>query len=242
MTTRMRFHIGTSGWNYPHWRGRYYPRDLPARRWFEYYARMFDTVEINNTFYHLPEAKTFDDWKKRAPRSFVYAVKANRFITHMKKLKEPARPVARFVGRSRRLGKHLGPVLYQLPPGWNPDLKRLDAFCARLPGGLTHVIEFRERDWLRENTYDVLAQHGVCLCIHDMLKRHPRRVTGDAVYLRFHGTGSKYGGSYSRRALRRWAAWMREVAGAGLDVYAYFNNDQNAFAVRNAVKLREMLD
>jgi uncharacterized protein YecE (DUF72 family) len=241
MSNSAQCHIGTSGWNYNHWRGRFYPDDLPAHEWFAHYAGVFNTVEINNTFYQLPATKTLNAWHKQAPQGFIYAVKANRFITHLKKLKDPKKPLAHFLKRARRLRRHLGPVLYQLPPHWKPDVERLARFCEHLPADLTHVVEFRERAWLQAETYAALAEHGVCLCIHDLLKRHPRRITGKAVYVRFHGVGSKYGGGYSRRRLRRWADWMREAADEGHDVYAYFNNDRNAYAVRDAQTLRELL-
>ncbi len=235
------FRIGTSGWNYAHWRGKFYPEGLPAHQWFEYYAGVFDTVEINNTFYHLPEARTFTGWSKQASPGFIYAVKASRYITHIKKLKDPRQALDRFLRRARRLKEHLGPILYQLPPGWRPNLERLKQFCQRLPAGLTHVMEFRRRDWLQDPTLDILAEHGVCLCIHDMLPEHPRRLTGKAAYVRFHGVGSKYGGNYSRSELSQWAKWMGETAHSGHDVYAYFNNDSNAYAVGNAQTLREIL-
>ena len=241
MSKRAQFRIATSGWNYKDWRGRFYPKDLPMKKWFAHYAGVFDTVEIDNSFYHLPTGGTFDDWNKQAPRGFLYAVKASRFITHLKKLKNARQPVRRFLKRARRLGNHLGPILYQLPPHWKPNLERLAKFCEQLPGDLKHVIEFRDRTWLNEKTYVVLEKHGICLCVHDMLKRHPRRVTGKSVYVRFHGTGSKYSGSYSRGRLRRWANWMRQTARSGHDVYAYFNNDRRADAVRNALTLRELL-
>ena len=242
MTRRARIRIGTSGWIYADWRGRFYPEDLPSKKWFVHYAGVFDSVEINNSFYHLPTVRTFDYWNKNAPTGFIYAVKANRFITHMKKLKAPKVPLTQFLRRARRLGSHLGPILYQLPPHWKPALERLAGFCAQLPRDLTHVIEFRERAWLNEETYNLLKQHRVCLCIHDMLTRHPRRITGSAIYVRFHGASSKYSGSYSRRRLTRWADWMREAAANGHDVYAYFNNDRNVDAVRNAQTLRRILD
>jgi uncharacterized protein YecE (DUF72 family) len=160
MSKGAQVHVGTSGWNYDHWRGRFYPHDMPDNKWFEHYAGVFRTVEINNTFYHLPELKTFNAWNKQAPHGFVYAVKASRFITHMKKLKDPKKPLARFLQRARRLGSHLGPVLYQLPPHWKPDVERLTRFCEQLPDDLTHVIEFRKRAWLQQETYAALAGAG----------------------------------------------------------------------------------
>jgi uncharacterized protein YecE (DUF72 family) len=241
MTAIGTFRIGTSGWNYEHWRGRFYPPDLPASRWFEHYSQVFDTVEINNTFYQLPESKTFDHWRRQAPPGFVYAVKANRFLTHMKKLKDSAGPLRRFLTRTRRLHEFLGPILYQLPPGWKRNVERLRDFCAALPDDLMHVFEFRNPDWLAAETFAVLDQCGECLCIHDLIDRHPRRVTGPAAYVRFHGSGQLYGGRYPREQLRRWADWMREVAAAGRQVFAYFNNDAEANAVHDAVALRELL-
>jgi uncharacterized protein YecE (DUF72 family) len=238
---RVVYRIGTSGWSYPHWRGRFYPAQWPVRRWFEHYSRVFDTVEINNTFYRLPEARTFERWRQQAPPGFLYAVKANRYLTHVKKLKGAAAALGLFLQRTRRLGVHLGPVLYQLPPGWKRDVKRLSEFCALLPAGVVHVMEFREPDWLVEETFEVLERHGVNLCIHDLLPRHPRRVTGSCVYVRFHGAGELYGGSYSTAPLRRWAEWLREVAAQGRSVYGYFNNDAEAHAVRDALRLRELL-
>lgn len=233
--------IGTSGWNYRDWRGRFYPEALPAEEWFGHYAGRFNTVEINNTFYHLPAVATFDAWSQQAPPKFIYAVKANRFITHLKKLKNVGKPLALFLRRARRLKHHLGPILYQLPPRWKPDLERLNKFCAQLPPDLTHVIEFRERAWLNDETYGMLAERGISLCIHDLIKHHPRQITGPAVYIRFHGAGSKYGGSYSPKRLNHWAGWLREAAGDGHNVYAYFNNDRDAAAVRNAQTLRGIL-
>jgi len=236
-----KFRIGTSGWNYDHWRGRFYPASLPTSRWFEHYCGVFDTVEINNTFYQLPEAKTFDHWREQAPAGFAYALKANRYLTHMKKLKDPAQPLRRFLGRARRLREHLGPILYQLPPGWKRNVQRLCEFCDALPSNLTHVFEFREPDWLADETFAVLEAHGACLCIHDLLDRHPRRVTGLTAYIRFHGSGQLYGGHYPRERLRRWADWICEAASHTRTVFAYFNNDADAAAVRDAITLRELV-
>ncbi len=234
--------VGTSGWNYPHWRGRFYPESLPPRRWFEHYCRYFDTVEINNTFYRLPETQTFDRWREAAPAGFVFAVKANRFLTHRKKLKEVAGPLQLLVERAERLQTHLGPILYQLPPRWKRNLERLRCFCELLPSRLLHVVEFREPDWLVDETFALLDQFGVGLCIHDLVERHPKRVTGQLVYVRFHGAGQLYGGSYRKDVLRRWADWLNEqttVASRG--VFVYFNNDAEAFAVKNALTLKELL-
>jgi uncharacterized protein YecE (DUF72 family) len=238
MTKRIR--IGTSGWNYEHWRGTFYPAKLPSKAWFQHYCGVFDTVEINNTFYRQPDNATFDAWARQAPDGFVYAVKANRYLTHLKRLKEPAEPLQRFLDGARRLDEHLGPILYQLPPRWKKDLARFGEFADALPSELTHVIEFRDLDWLAEDTYELLAEHGIGLCIHDLLPRHPRQITGPVAYLRFHGTTAKYGGRYGVEGLRGWAEWITQAA-ERCEVFAYFNNDANAYAVSDASCLKELL-
>lgn len=231
--------IGTSGWIYPHWRGDFYPRQLPVPRWFEHYRQYFDTVEINNTFYRLPPVATFDGWHRQATDGFLYAVKANRFLTHMKKLKEPAEPLRRLLTHARRLKQFLGPVLYQLPPRWLPDTARLEAFFGALPRKLSHVLEFRDERCLTDEMRALMERYHVGLCIHDILRPHPRWITARTVYLRFHGVA--YGGSYRRDHLRRWADWIVSTASAGHDVYAYFNNDVGGHAVRNAMTLKELV-
>ena len=241
VTSRPQYRIGCSGWIYNHWRGLFYPAKMPARQWFEHYAREFDTVEINNTFYRLPEADVFDAWRLQAPKEFIYAVKASRFLTHHKKLKDPAEPLERLFSRARHLGKHLGPVLYQLPPNWKPDVGRLASFCAMLPPDATHVFEFRSPEWLAEDVLDVLRAHKVCLCIHDLIPDHPRHLIGPIVYVRFHGATGKYSGCYSQDQMRAWADWLRSVAQPRRPVYAYFNNDIGGHAVENARMLRDLL-
>lgn len=236
-----RIRVGTSGWNYPHWRGLFYPSDLPATRWFAHYCRYFDTVEINNTFYRLPPLQTFEAWRRRAPAGFVYAVKAHRFLTHRKRLLDCGAALQTFLSRVAALGAHCGPVLYQLPPHWRRNLERLEQFCALLPPGMTHVFEFRDPDWLVEETFALLRRYRASLCWHDLIVDHPQVVTGKVIYVRFHGAGELYGGCYSERALRAWARRLTTAAGRRRKVYAYFNNDAEAFAVANATRLRELL-
>lgn len=234
--------VGCCGWNYKHWRGIFYPRELGPAEWFQFYARRFDTVEINNTFYKLPDEQVFAGWREQAPDGFLYAVKASRFLTHMKKLKDPAEPLARILGRARLLQRHLGPVLYQLPPGWRCNEERLAEFVALLPGDLTHVVEFREPSWYAPAVLTMLAQGGISLCVHDMPDSAIGQVAiGRAAYVRFHGPGGKYTGSYSQEALRPWAEWLAQESRAGRDVYAYFNNDIGGHAIGDALRLRELL-
>ena len=233
--------IGCSGWQYRHWRGDFYPADLPTAQWLEFYAARFDTVEINNSFYRLPSAATFAVWRRRAPRGFLYAVKASRFLTHMKKLKDPADPLANFFSRAKHLGPALGPVLYQLPPRWPLNIERLQDFLRALPRNRHHAIEFREPTWYDDRVFALLVRHKVALCLHDMAGSASGRLSvGPFIYVRFHGT-SKYSGSYSDDMLEGWAGWLAARIGEGKSVYAYFNNDTGGHAPRDAERLRTML-
>jgi uncharacterized protein YecE (DUF72 family) len=243
MSAAGRVRVGTCGWSFPDWRGTFYPADLPAKRWFAYYAGHFDTVEINYTFYRLPPAETFASWRRQAPPGFLYAVKASRFLTHRKKLKDPAQPLDTLLERARQLGPHLGPLLYQLPPRWRCDLDRLAAFLRLLPPDLTHVFEFRDPSWYNPAVRDLLAGHGAGFCIHDLRgSASPDWVTARAVYLRFHGpTETPYAGRYPGHHLRAWAERIRRLVSEGHDVYAYFNNDDRAFAAFIAQELRDLV-
>jgi uncharacterized protein YecE (DUF72 family) len=235
--------VGCSGWEYKHWRGDFYPDTLPRTRWFEHYASVFDTVEINNTFYRLPEESTFAAWADRAPARFLYAVKASRFLTHMKKLKDPEEPLERLFSRMRPMGRHLGPVLYQLPPAWKLDRERLEHFLQALPPGVRHVMEFREPSWYADSVFEMLERHGVALCLHDMRgSATGRQRIGPFVYVRFHGASGQYSGAYPEDRLRQWSEWLQAQRTAGVDVYAYFNNDVGGHAPRDAVTLRTLLE
>lgn len=235
--------IGCSGWQYKHWRGDFYPADVPSTKWFEYYAARFDTVEINNTFYRLPERETFASWAMRAPMRFLFAVKASRFLTHMKKLKDPEEPIDRLFTRMRALRTHLGPVLYQLPPGWKVDRGRLEHFLQALPKDVQHVVEFREPSWYADDVTAMLEKYGVARCLHDMKgSATGRERVGPFVYVRFHGAGGSYTGAYPADRLERWAEWLGEQRRQGFDVYAYFNNDVGGHAPRDAVTLRRFLE
>lgn len=233
--------VGTSGWQYRHWRGVLYPPELRVADWFARYAATFDTVEVNNTFYRLPRPATFEAWRAQAPPGFVYAVKFSRFGTHMKKLLDPEGTIGRFLEGALRLEHALGPVLVQLPPRWGVEVERLARFldvAAAGPGRrLRWAVELRDPSWLIEPVYQVLRDHGAALCIHDRLPNHPALVTADWTYLRFHG-GRWYDGLYDDAALDRAATLVRAEQARGRDVYAYFNNDLHGHAVRNALDLR----
>jgi uncharacterized protein YecE (DUF72 family) len=234
--------IGCSGWLYRHWRGPFYPEKLAQKRWFDYYAATFDTVELNTSFYHLPKAESFAKWRDQAPAGFRYAVKAPRFITHMKKLKDCAEPVEEFVRRARHLGATLGPVLYQLPPRWAFNRERLDEFIALLPPDLVHVFEFRETSWMTGDVLALLEARRVSFCAHDMVRLATERwAAGPIAYIRFHGHGGKYVGRYPDEKLLGWADWIVAQAQGGRDVWAYFNNDIFAHAIDDALTLRAMV-
>jgi uncharacterized protein YecE (DUF72 family) len=230
--------IGTSGWEYRHWEGRFYPRDLPRDRWLEHYATEFDTVELNNSFYRLPGADQFRRWADRVPARFRFAVKASRYLTHVKRLRDPDEPIRRFWTRVRHLGPRRGPVLYQLPPRWKPDLDRLEAFLDAVPRA-AQAVEIRDRRWYGPTTFALLEGARVALVLHDMPGSASEPVpVGPLVYIRFHGAGAKYGGSYSPQLLSAWADRVAGWAREGLPVWAYFNNDAAAHATRDADRFR----
>lgn len=234
--------IGCSGWNFKHWRERFYPKGLPVARWFEFYAEHFDTVEINNSFYRLPKPETFAKWRDQAPPGFCYAVKANRYITQAKKLIDPEEPLERMMTSVRHVGDRLGPILYQLPSSLGLNLERLKQFLSVLPRDVTSVFEFRDRSWYGPETYGLLERHGASFCIHDMAGSASERIAvGPIAYVRFHGGKGKYWGRYSDDALLGWADWMVEQADSGRSVWAYFNNDIHADAIHDAQTLRSMV-
>ncbi len=231
--------IGCSGWNYAHWRERVYPKGLPARRWLEHYATLFDTVEVNNTFYRLPRREAVASWVEGSPPGFLFSVKTSRYLTHVKRLRDMDQGVARFYERIEPLtaSPKMGPVLWQLPPTFRRDDERLAQALERLPAG-RHCLEFRHESWFVPETYACLREHGVALVVGD----HPARpwqaheLTADWTFVRFHYGSRGRNGNYSERELDEWAerikAWRRRV-----DVFAYFNNDWEGYAVRNGLGL-----
>jgi uncharacterized protein YecE (DUF72 family) len=237
-----RIRIGCSGWNYRHWRERFYPGGLPVRSWFAFYAEHFDTVEINNSFYRLPSAETFDKWRDQAPPGFRYAVKANRFLTQAKKLKDCEEPLARMMAPVRRLGPTLGPILYQLPPRFRINLERLESFLKLVPKDVAIVFEFRDKSWLVPETLDLLDRYGASFCVHDMAgSATERRAVGPIAYVRFHGGAGKYWGRYPDATLLGWTDWIVDQARQGRPVWCYFNNDIDAHAIDDAQTLKAMV-
>jgi uncharacterized protein YecE (DUF72 family) len=228
-------YVGTSGWQYPHWRGDVYPVGVPQRLWLEEYARRFPTVELNNAFYRLPTREAFGAWRQRTPPGFVIAVKASRYLTHIKRLREPAEPVARLMGRAAGLADRLGPVLLQLPPTLHADPALLDDCLARFPAGVRVAVEPRHASWWTDEVRRLLAARGAALCWADRAGPiTPLWRTADWGYLRFHEGRAQPFPRYGRQALRSWAARVGEHWPAGADVYAYFNNDTGGAAVADA--------
>ena len=240
----MKIHIGTSGWHYKHWLDDvFYPSGTKPGGMFDFYSQYFDTVEINNSFYHLPSADTFDNWRDSSPRGFLFAVKASRFITHMKKLKDPKPSSEKFFNVADRLGKKLGPILFQLPPRWKVNPERLAEFLESLPGGHKYVFEFRDETWFVPEVYALLRRHKAAFCIHDFADmKVPHEITANFSYIRFHGpTSAKYFGSYSSEQLQAWAERIERWSGRVSTIYAYFNNDPGGEAVRNALELKRLV-
>jgi len=236
-----RIHIGTSGWHYKHWLGLFYPEKFPVKEMLNFYVRHFDTVEINNSFYHLPSDSTFDAWRDNTPPGFLFAVKGSRFITHMKKLKDPVSSTAKFFAGAERLHEKLGPILFQLPPHWKLNLERLDEFLAVVPKGHQYVFEFRDPSWHVKEVYDVLRHYNAGYCIYDFAgSPTPIEITATFTYIRFHG--ANYSGSYSPKQLREWAdrikGWQKKLR----DVYVYFNNDIGGHAIKNANELKCLVE
>ena len=235
--------IGCSGWVYDHWRDRVYPDGLPQRRWLEHYATLFDTVEVNATFYRLPRRDTVAAWVEGTPAGFVFAVKASRYLTHVKRLRDLGRGLERFYACIEPLvgSPKLGPVLWQLPENFHRDDERLAGALERLPPG-RHCFEFRHESWFRPDVYGLLREHGAALVVGDTPARpfQAHELTADWAFVRFHQGRRGRRGNYSDRELAGWAerlaAWRTRA-----DVYAYFNNDWEGFAVRNALSMRDLL-
>jgi uncharacterized protein YecE (DUF72 family) len=238
----MRIYIGTSGWAYKDWRGRFYPQNLPQTKWLSFYTQHFATVELNNTFYQLPSEKAFHRWKETAPPSFVYAVKVSRLITHLKKLRNTQDALANFLSRARLLGEKLGPLLYQLPPSLSCDQALLEEFLQLLPQDLSYIFEFRHPSWFSEKVFEQLSRHQVGLCLFDMPElTTPLVATTDLAYIRFHGSQGLYQSSYPTEELQDWAQRIASLGKDLREIYIYFNNDFQAVAVNNALTLRKEL-
>jgi uncharacterized protein YecE (DUF72 family) len=226
--------VGCSGYEYEHWKGRFYPEDLPAKKHLQHYADIFNSVEINNTFYQIPSKKTLEAWKEQTPAGFLFSLKGSRYVTQMKKLKDPDEPVSRFYKSVQVLGDRLGCVLWQCPGNFKVNTDRLDAFCDALSDDFTNVLEFRHPSWWDEQVYEILENNKVVFCMVSAPGDLPETVveTAQVAYLRFHGKENWYDYDYSEEELQGWAKKCSGLKSRRL--YAYFNNDVDARAPQNA--------
>jgi len=215
---------------------------MPSTDYLAHYAEHYNTVELNGVFYRMPEPEAVKHWYEVTPKNFIFAYKASRFITHIKKLMDPAAPLRLMLHRADLLKEKLGPILFQLPPGWSIDLARLKSFLQALPGGYRFVMEFRNSSWFTEQVYELLEKHRIALCLFDMKGvPSPIHFTGSLAYLRFHGSEQKYAGNYSLSALREWAAKIRRWRKQKRSAFVYFNNDLQGHALKNANELKSIL-
>jgi uncharacterized protein YecE (DUF72 family) len=235
--------IGTSGYHYKHWRGPFYPKKISPNKMLEYYSHKFDTVELNNSFYRLPTENAFDGWRQMTPANFVFSVKASRFLTHQKKLKDPESALQNLLPRASRLSAKLGPILFQLPPKWQVNPGRLEALLEALPSHLRFAFEFRDLTWIRSDIETLLARFHAAFCIYELAGYlSPLTVTADFAYVRLHGPGpEKYQETYSNGRLRRWSKQVEDWAKRLAAIYIYFDNDQAGYAARNALTLKKMV-
>jgi len=239
----LNYYIGTSGWHYDHWQDRFYPKTLTKAKWLEFYASHFTTVELNNTFYRLPSEAAFTTWYGSSSPNFTFAVKVSRFITHIKRLKNSQEAVENFITRAKILGDKLGPLLYQLPPNMHRNDQVLESFVSTLPQDMKHVFEFRHQSWLEDKVFEILHKHNIGFCVFDMPDVScPLVATADFAYIRFHGSTGLYFSCYSDEELADWAKRLTNLARNLKAIYIYFNNDAEAFAVRNAITLRRYLE
>jgi uncharacterized protein YecE (DUF72 family) len=231
--------IGCSGWSYRHWNGTFYPKGLPVSKQFDFYAGQFDTVEINNSFYRLPAKSVFLSWRTMAPPDFLFAVKGSRFITHMKKLLDPEHSFNKFFEHISALEEKLGPVLFQLPPRWKINVQRFESFLKVIPIHLRVAFEFRDTSWYDEAIYALLRKYNCAFCIYELAGHlSPTVVSAAFIYVRLHGPGGKYEGSYGDDVLLAWAKKIKGWMSKGLDVFVYFDNDQHAYATGDARRLK----
>lgn len=246
-------HIGTSGWEYKHWKNIFYPQELSGKDHLKHYARIFSTVEVNNSFYHLLSANSVQNWIHCVPENFIFSVKASRYITHMKKLKDPKASSEKFFESIKPFGDKIGPVLFQLPPNFGFNPQRLEEFiihcttkdkvCSPKNMPYQYAFEFRNPSWYVDETYEILKRYNCAFCIYNLgPTQTPKEVSADFIYWRFHGNYGIGSGKYSTKELEGFAEDINEVVSKGKNVYCYFNNDEKGFAIDNAMALREIIN
>ncbi|MCF7917181.1 MAG: DUF72 domain-containing protein [Candidatus Omnitrophica bacterium] len=243
MRKKTTIHIGTSGWHYKHWANNFYPKNLKSDQFFAYYLKKFNTVEINNSFYQLPQKNTLQEWERKAPNDFIFSVKASRYITHLKKLKDPQESTKKFFKAIKPLGEKIGPILFQLPPAWKLNAERLENFLKILPKNYKYTFEFRNSKWFDQEIYQLLKKHNAAFCIYDLAGNlSPEKVTADFIYVRLHGPGKAYQGDYGKRKLKNWAKHFSRWRKNKKEIFCYFDNDQAGFAAKNALELKKLID
>lgn len=235
--------IGTSGWHYKHWKGNFYPKEIQAAEMFRHYVQSFDTVEINNSFYRLPTKEAVESWVQQSPPGFLFAVKASRYITHMRKLLHPEDTTEKFMRMAEGFGNKLGPILFQFPATWPLNLDRLAHFLAALPSSNRYAFEFRNPTWHTSSLFELLERFSASFCIFDISGfQSPIEVTSDLVYVRLHGPGKAYQGKYPAETLTVWADKINRWIAENRSVFFYFDNDQAGFAAENALELNQILN
>jgi uncharacterized protein YecE (DUF72 family) len=236
--------IGTSGWNYDHWVNEFYPEDISKKDWLQFYVEKgFKTVELNIPFYHLPKNSTYVKWHDSVPEDFIYSVKASRYITHVKKLHEAQESVEKLFDGAKELKEKLGPFLFQLPPGLKADSSRLINFMKKLPDKFRYTFEFRNDTWWNYDILEILNNRNMAFCIYELGDViTSKEVTADFIYIRVHGPGGKYKGDYDKKNLSDWADFIKSWIKKSKDVYCYFDNDQNGYAAKNALELKELTE
>jgi uncharacterized protein YecE (DUF72 family) len=237
-----KLYIGTSGWHYAHWIGPFYPKNLEKKDMLNHYLQFFSTTEINNTFYKLPDQSSFQNWAEQVPENFTFSVKASRYITHMKKLKNADDALNNFLNGIKPLKNKLGAILFQLPPHWKCNIERLKSFLELLPPEKQYVFEFRNSSWWNDTVYDLLKTSKAAFCIFDLAGvLSPTISTTDFIYIRLHGPDDAYQGLYSEETLQEWADKIAKWIQQQKTVYCYFDNDQEGFAIKNALRLKQIL-
>jgi uncharacterized protein YecE (DUF72 family) len=233
--------LGTSGWYYSHWIDRFYPKSLEKNKWLEFYSREFDTVEINSTFYRFPFDNMFKGWYNKTPKNFVFSLKANRLITHVKRLRNAEQYLDSFYKQAKFLKEKCGSILFQFPPSMKKDVKLLSGFMKQLPKRFDNVIEFRNETWHCEEVYETMRKHKVGYCIISGLGQPCNIIsTADFAYIRWHGPSSAYSSEYSMDEMKQWAETIKKLNCK--TIYGYFNNDSNCYAVKNCRDLKRLLN
>ncbi len=235
-------HIGTSGWSYNHWVGKFYPADIRKSKWLAYYSGEFNTVEVNSSFYHLPKPQTFINWENNTPEGFVFSVKVSRYITHIKRLAGSGEALNRLLSAAEKLGEKLGPFLFQLPPNFKKDRSRLTEILNILPEGGKFAFEFRDGSWFEKEIYELLDDSGCAIVISSSPEFPCKQIiTGNLCYIRMHGSKHLYRSCYSEDELKRVALLINRNLKKNIETYVYFNNDAESYAVENARTIKGLV-